>query len=203
LLVQAQAYYYGELEMDLILAVIIACEIGFWVFIASGLVARYLLRMPRTGLVLLAMTPVVDLVLLAATVLDLRGGASATSFHSLAALYLGFSVAYGHRMIGWADVRFAHHFAGGPAPVKHYGTAYAKDCWNDVVRTMVAALIAAGILWLLTVLVGDASKTEPLTGLYDLLGIIVALEVIWAVGYTVWPRKQPAAASRDEVSSRT
>jgi len=177
--------------MNLILAIIVACEIGFWVLIVAGLLARYVLRWARTGVVLLAMTPVVDLVLLAATVLDLRAGANASFFHGLAALYLGFSVAYGHKMISWADNRFAHRIAGGPAPTRHYGAQYAKACWKDAGRTTVAVLIAAGLLHLLTVLVNDPNRTGALTGLYPVLGIVFLVDVVWAISYTIWPKKQP------------
>lgn len=179
--------------MNLILAVILACEIGFWVLIVAGLLARYVLRWPRTGVVLLALTPVVDLVLLAATVVDLRAGATASIFHGLAALYLGFSVAYGHKMISWADARFAHRFADGPAPVRRHGAQYTKECWRDVVRTTVAVSVAAGLLHLLTVLVEDPSRTGALTGLYPILGIVFLVELVWAVSYTIWPRRQPAS----------
>jgi len=86
-----------------ILAIIVGCEIGFWVLILLGLCARYVVRLRRTGLVLLAMTPVVDVVLLTATAADLMAGATATVFHGIAAIYLGFSIAYGHKMISWAD----------------------------------------------------------------------------------------------------
>ncbi|GGC85029.1 hypothetical protein GCM10011512_09890 [Tersicoccus solisilvae] len=178
----------------MIAAVIIACEVGFWVLIALGLIARYPLRMRRTGTVLLAATPVVDLVLLAVTVIDLRAGATAGLLHGLAALYLGFSIAYGHQMIRWADLRFAHRFAGGPPPRKLTGRVYATECWKDVARTVLAAAIASGLLALLTALVGDPSRTEALTGLYRILGIVVAVELIWAVSYTIWPRKAPAVA---------
>ena len=179
--------------MDLILTVIIACEIGFWVFVVLGLLARYVLRRPRTGSVLLAMTPVVDLVLLTAVIINLQGGGTATFFHGLAALYLGISIAYGHKMVKWADVRFAHRFARGPVPVKIYAVEYAKECWTDVVRTTVAVGIAAGILWLLTTLVDDPSRTEALTGIYPVLGIWVMIDLLWAISYTLWPKKQPVA----------
>jgi hypothetical protein len=177
--------------MNLILAIILACEIGFWVLIVAGLLARYALRRPRTGVVLLALTPVVDLVLLTATVLDLRAGATAGVVHGLAALYLGFSVAYGHKMVRWADTRFAHRFAAGPAPTRSYGARHTKECWRDVGRTAVAVLIAAGLLHLLTVLVGDPGRTGAVTGLHPVLGIIFLLDLIWAVSYTLWPKKQP------------
>jgi len=100
----------------MLLAVIVAAEIGFWVLLTAGLGTRYLLRRRRLGAILLASVPVVDLVLLVATVIDLRGGATADFTHGLAAAYIGFSVAFGHSVIRWADQRFAHRFAGGPPP---------------------------------------------------------------------------------------
>lgn len=180
--------------MDLILAIIIAAEIGFWVFVVLGLLARYVLRWHRIGAVLLTMTPVVDLVLLTAVIVNLQNGGTATFLHGLAALYLGISIAYGHKMIKWADARFAHRFAHGPAPVKLYGWEYTKECWKDVARTTLAAGIAAGILWLLTALVDDADRTSALMGIYPVLGIWYLIDLIWAISYTFSPKKQPAAA---------
>ncbi|RQX50832.1 hypothetical protein DLJ57_10885, partial [Micromonospora chalcea] len=95
----------------MLVAVIVGCEVAFWVVLLAGLIARYPLRRPRLGAALLIAVPVVDLVLLAATMIDLRRGATATFAHGLAAAYLGFSVAFGHRMVRWADERFAHRFA--------------------------------------------------------------------------------------------
>jgi len=110
-----------------LLGIIVACETGFWVILLAGLVARYLLRLPRLGLILLACVPLVDVVLLIATVISLRGGETASVTHGLAAVYIGFSVAFGHGMIRRADERFAHRFAGGPPPSKppKYGRAHA------------------------------------------------------------------------------
>ncbi|MGS0688413.1 hypothetical protein ACVBEQ_25225 [Nakamurella sp. GG22] len=177
------------------MTIIIACEIGFWVLIVAGLIARYVFRWPRTGVVLLALTPVVDLILLAATVIDLRAGATASTVHGIAALYLGFSVAYGHKMIRWADARLAHRFAGGPAPSRRYGAEYAKERWNDVGRTAVAVLIAASLLRLLTVLVDDAARTVVFNDLYLILIIVFVIDLVGAVGYTVWPKKRPAGST--------
>src|SRR5687767_3263233 len=100
----------------MLLALIVACEISFWALIAAGLASRYLLGRRRLGAALLVCVPVVDLVLLVATVIDLAGGAVADFGHGLAAAYIGFSVAFGHSLIRWADERFAHRFAGGPPP---------------------------------------------------------------------------------------
>lgn len=108
--------------MDVIVAIIIACEIGFWAVVVLGLVgARYLLRWPRLGTALLTMTLVIDLILLTAVILNLQAGGATNNpcspfFHGLAAVYLGVSIAYGRKMIGWADVRFARRFADAPAP---------------------------------------------------------------------------------------
>lgn len=67
---------------------ILTGEVAFWAFVLGGLAARYLLRRPRLGLALLLTTPVVDLALIAATVVDLRVGATAGVFHGLAAIYV-------------------------------------------------------------------------------------------------------------------
>ena len=180
----------------MILGIIVACEIGFWVLIVLGLVARYLLRRPRIGAFLLVLTPVVDVVLLIAVAVDLRDGGAATFAHALAAIYLGFSLVYGRRMIHWADVRFAHRFAGGPAPVALHGSAYARACWRDVLRTAVVVGVAAGVLWLLTVIAAEGTETGALTGTYRILGIIFAVELVWAISYTVWPKpvRKPSTA---------
>ncbi|MGL5857476.1 MAG: hypothetical protein ACRC35_03540 [Angustibacter sp.] len=177
--------------MNPILAVIVACEIGFWVFVVLGLLARYVLRRRRAGAVLLACTPGVDLALLIAVVINLQGGGTATFAHGLAALYLGVSIAYGHKMIKWADARFAHRFAHGPAPVKLYGPEHTKERWTDLARTTLATGITAGILWLLTGLVGDSDSTQALTDIYPLLGIWYLIDLTWAISYTVRPRKRP------------
>ena len=100
------------------IALIVACEVGFWLLLGAGLAARYLLRARALSTALLLAVPLVDVVLLAATVIDLRRGGAAGLSHGLAAVYLGVSVAYGHQLVRWADQRFAHRFAGGPAPVR-------------------------------------------------------------------------------------
>ena len=180
----------------MILAIILSCEIGFWVLILLGLIARYVFRRPKLGAALLIMTPVVDLILLAAVAIDLSAGGTAHFAHTLAAIYLGFSIAYGHRMIAWADVRFAHRFSGGPAPVKRFGAAYTRACWADVLRTGLAIVIASAVLGLLIGITGDAERSRALTVTFRFLGIIFTIEVIWAASYTVWPKKAPVTEAR-------
>lgn len=89
------------------LAIIIACETGFWVFLLSGPALQYLARRPPWGPALVAMAPLVGLDLLGANVVDLRSRGHAASAHALSAFSIGFSVAYGQRLITWADRKFA------------------------------------------------------------------------------------------------
>ncbi|TFV55919.1 hypothetical protein E4P41_16535 [Geodermatophilus sp. DF01-2] len=173
----------------MILALTVACEIGFWVAILGGLAARYLLGARRLGAALLACAPLIDLVLLAAVTLHLTAGATASWHHGLAALYIGFSVTYGHRMTAWADTRFARRFANGPAPAKPTGWQYTRQCWGDVARTLGAAVIAAGIIAAITWWVGDPDRTAALTAWLPVLGVISVIDLLWASSYTIWPRK--------------
>lgn len=176
----------------MIYAVILSCEIGFWVVIALGLVTRYVFGKPRLGAFLLVLAPIVDIILLIATAAHLRSGAEPGAAHALAAIYLGFSITYGHAMIRWADVRFAHRYADGPPPVKKYGAQYTRACWVDVVRTGAAAVIAgavmAGLAWYADV------RLEVFVSSLQFLGLILAIEIVVAVSYTVAPRKRSVTA---------
>lgn len=173
----------------MILAAIIACEIGFWVVILAGLIARYPLHRPRLGAALLALVPVIDLVLLALVTVDLLGGATASWHHGLAALYIGVSVAYGRRMIRWADVRFRQRFAGGPPPERPTGWAYTRRSWGEVLLTLLAVAIAGGLLAAMIAVVDDPARTDALRQWFSILVIILGIDVIYAVSYTIWPKK--------------
>lgn len=167
---------------------IVACEIAFWVVLAAGLAARYLLRWQRTSVVLLVCTPLLDVVLLAFTVADLRGGGEATGVHGLGAAYLGFSVAFGHTMIRWADQRVAHRFAGGPPPVKppRKGPARVRYEWREWGKCLAAVGIACAAMALLSFVVASPAQTEALWapgGWMMRLGIVAA---IWFAVGPVW-----------------
>src|SRR5690606_19667427 len=114
-----------------IAAVIVACEVGFWIVLAAGLVCRYLLRLRVAGAVLLALIPLIDVVLLVAVAFDLDRGAEVGLIHSLAAVYLGVSIAFGPSIVRWADARFAYLFAGGDKPAsppKEGPEAFRREC---------------------------------------------------------------------------
>jgi hypothetical protein len=180
-----------------IIAVIVACEIGFWVVLAAGLVSRYVLRRRRLSTVLLAAVPLVDLVLLAVSVVDLRNGSTPRVGHGLAAVYLGFSVAFGPAMVRWADVRFAHRWAGGPPPEPKpaSGTpARLRLEWREFGRACVAAAISAALLLGAIALVGDRSDTTALLSWLWRLALVLA---VWLIG---WPVVETFRAGAGSIS---
>jgi hypothetical protein len=173
-----------------IVVVIVAVEIAFWVLLAAGLTARYVLRRARLGAALLIAVPLVDLVLLGATVIDLRAGATAGVAHGLAAVYIGVSVAFGHRIIRWADVRFAHRFAGGPAPERgpRTGPARARREREGWYRHLLAWAVAAALTALAVLAVGDLDRTEALVQLIGAWTVVLAIDFLVSFGGTLRPR---------------
>lgn len=172
--------------------IILACEIGFWVFVLTGLFFRYILRFKKTGGFLLLCTPLVDLFLIIMTIIDLRNGATANTFHGLAAIYIGITIVYGHGMIKWADERFAHRFAGGPKPVKDpkFGREHAKTERVGWYRHLLAWLIGCVLLLLMVWFVDAPTRTESLLGLIGKWTIVLFIDFLISFSYTIWPKKQ-------------
>jgi hypothetical protein len=142
---------------------IVAGELAFWFLLLGGLVARYPLRMKRTSTVLLAAVPLVDLAVLAVGVISLSDGAKANLSHGLAAVYLGFSVVFGRSMVRWADVRFAHRFAGGPPPKpKLQGKEKVRHEWREWYKCVLACAIAAVLLLAAILVIGKPGQVGPL-----------------------------------------
>lgn len=173
--------------------IILACEISFWVVLCLGLAARYLLRAPRLGAALLLCVPLVDVVLLLVTILHLRSGATADWTEGLAALYLGFSLTYGHRLVQWTDARFAFRFAGGPLPPRppRYGRAHLWYEWREYLRLCLACAISGALLVGGIVLVGDPARAAALSAWLGQLLKVIVIALLWPLSYTIWPRKRP------------
>ncbi|MGB6243531.1 MULTISPECIES: hypothetical protein [Gordonia] len=168
-----------------ILIAIAGCEVGFWVLVGGGLALRYLARLGRTSNAVLTAVPVLDLALLAVVAIDLHRGGQVSFAHRLAPVYLGVTVVFGPRLIRWADARFAHRFAGGPAPhrVPRRGPERARHEWAEFGRWVLAAAIAAALTAALGYVVADAAQRSALFGTFSTLGVITA---IWLLTGPVW-----------------
>ncbi|MFF7412370.1 hypothetical protein [Streptomyces lydicus] len=177
----------------MVVTLIIACEVGFWVLLAAGLALRYLARMRRTGAAVLLMEPVLELVLLIVTAIDLKNGASADWKHGLAALYIGYTVAYGHYTIKWVDGHFSHRFAGGPPPPKppRYGMARAKHEGMLWLRTVLWVAISAALLQIAIWYVGEDGDTASLRSWQATSLRILIIHGVIAVSYLIWQKKDP------------
>jgi hypothetical protein len=163
---------------------IVAGEILFWVALVVGLVTRYPLRMKRFSTVLLASVPLIDLAVLTVTVIDLSHGAKATFSHGLAAVYLGFSIVFGRAMVRWADVRFAHRFAGGPPPApKPRGRAKVRHEWREWRKCVLACVLAAVLLLAAILVIGRPEQVKPL---WDWLPRVGGIASFWLVAGPVW-----------------
>ena len=161
----------------MVIAIVIA-EIAFWVLIALGLAVRYLAGRKRLGLALLAATPLVDAALLAVVAIDLVQGGTATTPHALSAVYLGVSLVFGHSMIRWADVRFAHRFAGGPAPEPKPTDPVAKARRQRAgwIAHAKAWAIGAGLMMLAVLLVGDPDRTAAFASLAGAWTVVLLID---------------------------
>ncbi|MFF8029993.1 MULTISPECIES: hypothetical protein [unclassified Streptomyces] len=181
----------------MIVALIAACEIGFWVLLAAGLACRYLLRMPRTGLALLLCEPLLEVVLLVATALDLKNGAEPNWTHGLAALYIGYTVGHGHRTVKWLDGHAAHRLGGAPRPAgpPRYGMARARYEGTVWLGTLLAAAVATGLLRIAMWYVDDPSRTTSLESWQETAWRAAALHGLIALSYAIWPKKAPAATA--------
>ncbi len=157
----------------MIVTLIAAAEISWWIVLGLALSTRYLLRWRRTSTVLLLGLPAVDLVLYTLTVLNLRGGAEANWMHALAASYAGFSVGYGPSLVAWADRHFLYRFAGGPKPLPapKYGPERTRHEWRGAARPPVSARV----------------PPPPLPPLLP-----PSNNLIVAGCYSLWPKEPPA-----------
>jgi len=166
-------------------AAIIGCEVAFWVVLGLALAARYLLCRERLSRVLLLSLPVVDLLLLTFTALDLRSGTVATFAHGLATAYVGFTVAFGGILVAWADQRFAHRFAGGPPPVDSPsrgwpGVRYELKLWG---RCIVAWVITIVLLIGLIAYIDNEAHTRELESWFR---IAFGSTFLWFVFGPLW-----------------
>lgn len=166
-------------------ALIVGCEVAFWIALCAGLAFRYLLRRPRVSQLFLICVPLIDVALLAFTVVDLRGGAVATFAHGLATAYVGFTVAFGPMLVRWTDQRFAHRFGGGPPPSKAPSLGWASVVYEFKLwaRCLLAVSIIYVLLFAVIAFVGDPGRTQPLAIWYR---IPLGTAFFWFVFGPLW-----------------
>ncbi|EYT83863.1 membrane protein [Streptomyces sp. Tu 6176] len=177
----------------MIVGLIVACEAGFWVLLAAGLAVRYLLGRRRLGAALLLAEPLLEVVLFAVTAVDLRNGAEPGWEHGLAALYIGFTVAYGHSTVRWLDGHAAHRLGGAPRPPKppRYGLARARHEGRLWLRTLLASAVALALLQAAIWYVGGGAGTDPLRAWQTTVLRILVIHGLIALTYLVFPKKGP------------
>lgn len=177
-----------------IVTLIVLCEVAFWVLLAAGLALRYLAKKPGTGAAVLLCEPLLEVVLLVVTAVDLKNGAQPDWKHGLAAVYIGFTVGLGHSTISWVDARVAHRFAGGPPPVKppKYGRARAVHEWKVAARWTVAAVTALALLQAAIWYVGGDGDVSSLRSWQQTMLFVLGLNLVIALSYTLFPKREPA-----------
>lgn len=188
---------------------ILGAEAAFWILLFGGLAVRYLLRQRLVSTIMLIGVPIVDLVLLLLTAIDLAGGEEPNFTHLLATIYLGFTIAFGHALITKADAWFSHRFAGGPPPVKKpkSGPVYVRAAWLEWRRVLLAVAIAIGGLLAIQAMVGwsvPASFEQANDDvIWSMVLRLLMITGIWLVAgplYATFFRSTPAPDTTERVS---
>ncbi|MGM9989030.1 MAG: hypothetical protein ACI35O_17615 [Bacillaceae bacterium] len=170
---------------------IIACEIAFWVVIIWGLVMRYVYKKERLGFFFLGLTPIIDLILLIVTGIDLCRGTIATTAHGIAAIYIGVSIAFGKGMIQWADERFQYYIAKtGPKPNQKYGIEYAIHYFKGWLKHVLAYIIGAILLIGIMYIINDMKKTEALFNTLRIWTLVVGIDFVISISYFIWRKEK-------------
>lgn len=173
---------------------IILAEIAFWIFISAGLVSRYILKRQRLSIVLLALTPVVDLALLILTAIDLRNGQAASVAHGIAAIYIGVSVAYGKTMINWADEKFQQWILKQPQEKEPlFGKVKGIHELKMWIRHIIAYGIGSALLYAMIQYVGESGNTDVFSQMIKYWGIFVLIDGGISVSYILFPKENKTA----------
>ncbi|MDN4494790.1 hypothetical protein [Ureibacillus aquaedulcis] len=168
---------------------IIAAEILFWVAILAGLFARYVLHRKRLSYLLFLLTPIIDLALIALTVVDLQSGAVATIAHGVSVIYIGVSIAYGKTMIAWADDKFQTYILKKESAKKPlYGTEkglHELKMWG---RHVLAYAIGSVMFWLIITLI-NSNSTEALFNVWRIWSIALLIDGGISLSYLLFPKR--------------
>ncbi|MET9293042.1 hypothetical protein [Streptomyces sp. NPDC003077] len=175
------------------------CDILFWVLLAAGLTARYVKGWKRLGGGILLCVPLLDIVLFVATVISLKDGAEVDIWHGLSAAYLGFTVAFGHDTLRWADEKFGRRFGGVPERPREilYGRDRVMREWRSWLRFLLAYAVSCALLIGMTWFVGGVERGALLLAWLNPLTKILIYSLVWPVIVTIRPGRKP-----EETASR-
>ncbi|QUQ68002.1 hypothetical protein [Kutzneria sp. CA-103260] len=172
----------------MLLTLVIGSEVGFFVLLLAGLVVRYLVKMPRTGAVLLALSPLGYVAVLIAGAIDLARGGTSDIAHVFGAIVIGIVAVSGrhhlHAMDGWVRRKLAKE----PKP-RLYGAEFARKQRTDFYRrtgewAVVVVLLAGGYA-----LAGfDVLRGGALLAGIGFWTVVLVVDFIWSFSYTVFPR---------------
>lgn len=144
----------------------VAAEVAFWLCLIAGCFLRYVCKLPRLGLILIAATPVIDLFLLVTFYLTLNEDGTAQFMHGFAAFYIAFSVVFGKDIIDFADRKVS----GGKA--RHDGGEEKRSF-----KKCVLASVIAGLLLIAGIFVTGLSGSFWLT--YWLIAVVFTPAMWW------------------------
>ena len=113
--------------------------------------------------------------------------------HGLGAVYLGFTIAYGRRIVRWADVRFAARRGGVPreAAPTLYGNEKVRHEWKETFRWWAACVLSMSILGLCVAVVQNDAESPVFYGWIARLALVGAAATIIPLAYSIWPKTAP------------
>ncbi|WP_393965083.1 hypothetical protein [Exiguobacterium sp. S22-S28] len=166
---------------------IIVCEIMFWVFILAGLIVRYGWGRKRLGLRLMAMSPVIDLVLLVLTVYDLRQGTEATWAHGVAAIYIAVSLAFGKSLIAWADQTYQRFVLRKDVArdVRPKAQRKREGFFRHLTAFVIGSVLLAGMIYW----IADFKQTEALLQTIQIWFLVLLVDGLIAFSYMLFPKR--------------
>ncbi|WP_058304484.1 hypothetical protein [Gorillibacterium timonense] len=131
------------------------------------------------------------MILLVLTGYDLYRGATATTAHGLAAVYIAVSVMFGRDLIRWADERFKYYLIRtGSKPVKRFGLEHSRHYFKGFLKHVGAYLIGSALLLGLVALIDTPPRTTALSGVTQGWAVILGIDLLITTSYFIWPRKQ-------------
>lgn len=172
----------------MLLALVVASEVSFGVFLLAGLLVRYVLKRPRTGAVLLMLSPVGYGVVLVFGAFDLAGGGTAELAHVMGAILVSIAVVSGkhhlHELDGWIQRKINREPKPQLTSAQH--AAKQRQGWY---RRFPECLLALALMAGGYALTGfNAEHGAALVNGMRFWAIILAIDFVWSFSYTIFPK---------------